>query len=1143
MADPMFPPPMSELVRWMRVEREARGTVFGLPEEVWFRAPGAPGLGTAVHGEALDTPLGVAAGPHTQLAPNLISAYLAGARFLELKTVQTLDRLEVAKPCIDMADVGYNCEWSQELRLEQSFEEYLKAWIVLHGLARRAGRPASAPGFVFNMSVGYNLEGIRKDNVQRFLASMRDAGARLDGLLAEAARADAAYAGLEVPARLATGITLSTMHGCPPDEIERIGRYLIEEGFQTTIKLNPTLLGPESLRDILNGELGFHDVEVPDQAFQHDPRYPDAVGMLRALKEAAARRGLFFGVKLTNTLETVNLRKVLPEREAMHYMSGRALHPLSVELARRLAEEFRGELPVSLAGGADAFNLPALVAGGISTVTVCSDLLRPGGYGRLSQYLERLAEELRSVGAPDLGAFARLSALGRPERRARARELLAVELGRPVSDEELERPPAERIAVVQRALCRVNLAAHAEAARRDPRYRRPRRYAPTKTGRALGVFDCAGAPCQEGCPANQNIPDYLHLTAQGRFDEALEVVLRTNPLPVITGHVCDHPCAQKCVRNHYDRPLAIREVKRFLTERAGAERLPARAAPLGVALAVVGAGPAGLAAAYHAALAGLQVTVFEALAAPGGVPAAQIPAYRLPAAALARDIERVRALGVEFRFGVRVGHDVSLDALRREHRYVFVGAGSGRGTPLGVDGEGAPGVHEALDFLTRVRAGCAPEVGPRVLVVGGGNSAMDAARTARRLVGERGEVRVVYRRTLAQMPADDEELEAARAEGVRLQELTAPVRVETAPGGRVAGLRVVRMQLGAPDASGRPTPVPVPGSEHTLACEAIVVAVGQRPDLDFLGQAGASLTRGGAARVDEETGETSLPGVFAGGDAASGGSDVIRAAAEARRAVRAMARREGRELPGEAPLDKPGSPRAYLARKSRREYPRELPAEPHAACPDFEPHVPRWSEEIARREAGRCLDCDEFCGLCVTVCPNRANLYYAVEPVAVRLPALRVEGGRIARGAERTLRVAQRQQIANLADLCNECGNCMTFCPTAGAPYRDKPRVCASAESFAAEERGYLLTRTPGGWRLEHRRDGGLHLLERDGGELRYASPALHARLGAEDLAVRELSPGPEAREGQGVGLEVAFELWVLGRGLAADARFLPGLG
>jgi putative selenate reductase len=1141
----MLPVSMGELVRWVREEHAARGMVFGLPEEVFFRAAEAPELATSVPGALLDTPLGVAAGPHTQLAPNLVTAYLGGARFLELKTVQTLDRLEVSKPCIDMEDVGYNCEWSQELRLPASQDEYLKAWILLHGLERLlpAGLSAHRPGLAFNMSVGYNLDGIQKPNVQAFLVGMRDARVRLEALLGEAVRADRRLTDLELPSRLTEAVTLSTMHGCPPEEIERIGRYLISAGLHTTIKLNPTLLGPGLLREILHGELGFHDVEVPDQAFEHDPRYPDAVDMLRALGDAANKAGVAFGVKLTNTLETRNVRKVLPAHEAMHYLSGRALHPLSAALAHKLSEEFRGALPMSLAGGADAFNLPALLAGGLGTVTVCSDVLRPGGYGRLSQYLERLRAALQGIGAESLSAFARATALADSARRAWAVEALRSELGRPVSESDLAAPPPELAEAVQRVLQRANLAAHAAEVRRDPRYRRPRRYRPTKTARLLGAFDCAGAPCQEGCPAHQNIPDYLYLTARGEFEQALEVVLRSNPLPAITGHVCDHPCATKCVRNHYDAPLAIREVKRFLTERVPAGRLPAPAARLGARLAVVGAGPAGLSAAYHAALAGLEVCVFEAGAAPGGVPARTIPAYRLPEAALAQDIARIAGLGVEFRFGVEIGREVSLGELRHDFDFVFVGAGAGQGTSLRIPGEQIPGVHEALSLLAQSRAECAPRLGRRVLVVGGGNSAMDAARTARRLTGPEGQVRVVYRRALGHMPADDEELEALRAEGVELLELTAPVRIEAGPDGRVRGLVCLRMRLGEADASGRPAPEPLPGSEHELPADAIVVAVGQRPSLGFLAEAGALMTRAGAVRVDDSTGETSLSGVFAGGDAVTGGADIIQAEAEGRFAVAEMLRRRGRALPSEVQLAKPGSPREHLARKSRRVYPEDLPREEHLACPDFTPRIPGWSEAEARREAGRCFACDAFCGLCVTVCPNRANLFFAVEPVEVRLPALRVRAGKLERIGERAYRVRQPYQIANLADLCNECGNCRTFCPTAGAPYRDKPRVCASEESFALEARGVRLTPARDGFLMRHRRDGALHVLEKRGRELRYESPALLAVLGADDLAVRQLAPGPQAMEGARLDLGVAFELWVLSRGLTADARFLPGLG
>jgi len=273
MADRMFPIPIEQLIRWSLDELTSQRSIFGLPEELFHR----PWLGDPYrchqHGQLLETPVGVAAGPHTQLAQNIVVAYLAGARFIELKTVQTLDEIEVAKPCIDMQDAGYNCEWSQELTLGESFAEYLKAWILIRVLRRELDLGIGPEdGFVFNMSVGYDLDGIQGSKVQRFLGSMRDAAALRRRTLQAAARAHPATADLDVPARLSESVTLSTMHGCPPGEIERIGRYLIEElGLHTAIKLNPTLLGAERLREILNGQLGFSDIQVPDEAFEHDP--------------------------------------------------------------------------------------------------------------------------------------------------------------------------------------------------------------------------------------------------------------------------------------------------------------------------------------------------------------------------------------------------------------------------------------------------------------------------------------------------------------------------------------------------------------------------------------------------------------------------------------------------------------------------------------------------------------------------------------------------------------------------------------------------------------------------------------------------------------------------------------------------------
>jgi len=348
-------------------------------------------------GQLLETPLGVAAGPHTQMAQNIIGAWLCGARFIELKTIQTLDELDVSKPCIDMYDEGYNCEWSQELRIKDSFDQYLNAWIILHILMGQ--RPF---GGIFNMSVGYNYEGILSDNVQWFFDKMNDCHAEKQEKINAIRKIYSRIDEIAIPDCISNNVTLSTMHGCPPQEIEKIGLYLIEEkGLHTTIKLNPTLLGPDELRCILNDTLGY-STPVPDLAFEHDLKYSDALSIIRNLSLAAEKKKVHFAIKLTNTLESLNFRSVFPENEKMMYMSGRALHPISINLARKLQRDFGGKLDISFSAGANCFNFADILACGLKPVTVCSDILKPGGYGRLSQYLENVKEEMHRLSANSL---------------------------------------------------------------------------------------------------------------------------------------------------------------------------------------------------------------------------------------------------------------------------------------------------------------------------------------------------------------------------------------------------------------------------------------------------------------------------------------------------------------------------------------------------------------------------------------------------------------------------------------------------------------------------------------------------------------------------------------------------------------------
>ncbi len=1075
------PIPLDQLASWIFRDLESADTVLGVPRQN-FAAPAAK-LRSQLLGRTLGAPLGVAAGPHTQLSQNIVASWLCGARFMELKTVQILDELNVSRPCIDAADETYNCEWSQELKLEQSFDEYLNAWVLLHAIAHELGRPG--PETLFNMSVGYDLAGIRQPRVQQFIANMRDARGALPAAIDAVATVYPAVRDIEIPPAISDHITLSTMHGCPPSEIERIAHFLLTElKVHTWVKLNPTLLGPERLRGLLNAKLGF-DVEVPDAAFAHDPSFADAMAMVKSLARTAEGSSQSFGVKLSNTLEVVNRRPVFPASEKMMYMSGRALHPLTLSLARLVDEELGGAVPISFCGGADAQNFPDLVADGLSPVTVCTDLLKPGGYARLQQYLDNLEAAMDRAGAKDLTSFVAATSGGRG--------------------------------------ARFNLGRHAQSAAADPRFARRERPLAFKGDRPLGHFDCIAAPCQEACPAHQNIPDYMWLVARGRPSEAMNVILRTNPQPGITGSVCDHACTERCVRNFYDSPLAIREVKRFAFENGEApvqHAGPAR----GSKVAIVGAGPAGLSAAYFLARMGFEPEILEAKSQLGGMVSGAIPAYRLSSDAIENDLDRLRQLGVKMHLGRVLGRDFTLEELRKTYAYVFLAIGAQKGKRLGIPGEGTPGVLDALTFLDAVQSKAATSLGRRVLVVGGGNSAMDAARAARRVAPE-AEVTLVYRRTRAEMPADPAEVRDCVEEGIGLRDLLAPSRV-VVEGGVVVGLACARMRLGDRDASGRPRPVPAGGDDVILPADTIIPAIGQEAALDVLEGLDVARRADGSIAVDEVTRQTSLPWLFAGGDVVRGAASVIKAIADGRTVANEIGLRHGVACEAEPLLDKGARPGELLSKKGLRALPMTVPVLPIAERAGFAEVNRPFSLEAAAAEASRCLDCDDLCSLCVTVCPNRANQAYAMVPLTFSLPLLVAREGALVAGAPKIFAVSQSVQIANIGDFCNSCGNCDTFCPTSGAPYKVKPRFWIDPAGWReAEGDAYHFERSDGALTLSARLGGRLHSLERRNGIAEYRSDKVLARFAAEGWELLGCEPTGALAEGETFDLSVCATL------------------
>ncbi len=869
MSDRMRPLSFDELMALLLEEFHAHGSIFGVTE-LW--QAGRPRL--PIFGNRIESPIGPAAGPNTQMAQNIIAAYAAGARFFELKTVQALDGedLRVDKPCIGGADETYNVEWSTELTVPQAFDEYVKAWYAIKLISAEFGL-GLPDGFVFNMSVGYNLAGIQSKKLDDFIEGLKSAEYTpvwrecenwIRGHLDEFERLDGMYVS-DISPEICSSVTLSTLHGCPPEEIESIASYLItEKKLSTFVKLNPTLLGWDEARGTLDA-LGYTGLAVDPAHFKDDMQYEDARPMLHRLQDMADANRLLFGVKISNTLPVEIKRGELPGGEM--YMSGKGLFPLSFALTEKIARDFGGGLRVSYSGGADIHTVKTLFDCGVWPITVASDMLRPGGFGRLTQMVEAVAEceylPFSGILTDDLSA---------------------------IEDE---------IAGTERW-----------------RYKPPVR--PKKIEGPIPLMDCFAAPCRFACPIMQDVPAYLRLMRQGKKQEALRVIMERNPLPFTTGTICPHFCMDACARGAYECPLDIRGTKLAAAGAACFDLLD-EAAPSnqgGEPVAIVGAGPAGLAASYFFARAGWAPVVFDREAVPGGTVRRVIPPFRIEDKAIEWDCALIQAQGV----ALELGHEITSVSELREMGFdkIVLATGAESAIPLKLSsGKTVP----ALDFLYRFkqdRAALEEETVGNIVVVGGGNTAVDTARAAKRLANV-DKVTIVYRRSKADAPVSLDELAEAAKEGVSFEEYLIPTGI------RSGCLYCHRAAPGEPDKSGRPSVVDT-GERTKLPADCVIAAIGERADSPLFDEVDA--------------------GVYIIGDAATGPETVVQAIAGAAELCEKLTHRSYDKYAYANKAETLG----FLDERGIIKEPRE--------CAVGE----------------RCLECGTVCEACAECCPNRANV-------------------------------------------------------------------------------------------------------------------------------------------------------------------------
>ncbi len=974
MIDNLKPLPFPHWMKWILNEQKKSGSIFGVRD--FYQAN--PFKTLDIFGEKMETPFGPASGPHTQYAQSIIAAYAAGCRFFELRTV--CPRKLNQDPEITAGSEGYNVEGAGNLTFEQSYAEYCKAWVAIKVLSVEY-EMGGMDGFIFNMSAGYTYEDFTSSEMKEFFEKMRDAtkskifGECLDFLRENIDMFENFT--LEdiddISPVISSAVSVCTPLDIPLKELENIAKYLmVDLKLNIGIRINATLLGYEYCRNTLDS-MGYYDIEINRDAVDRSAKYYDMIPLINKLMGLAGKENRLFGVKLTGSFPVVSRG----ERSKELKLSGKALFPLSVALAARISEDFDGRLRIGFSGGADANNVEDIFEAGVWPITMNTTILKPGGFNRFKQFSYTFNE------------WSYNDFYG------------------------------TRTGLLRRMAERVRLNNHyTKPLKSDIQIRRKGR---------IPLNDCFIAPCVDGCPIGQDITGYLSLIDEEKYTAALKVIIRNNPLPFTTGSICTHECMDCCTRIYYEKSVKIREAKLIASQNGfdGVIDELHPCLPVGrkLKIAVVGGGPAGMSAAFFLAREGHKVTVFCKEEKLGGLVRHTIPDFRIPGERMDKDAALLKKLNVEIKRETTIE---SLDELEGYDKTILA-----IGAPV-IKIMELPGIKtvSAIDFLKdyKKNRGKLPVKG-NVIVVGGNNSTVDAARAAKRIKGVEN-VYIVYRRTRQYMQANDEELQTALSEGIELLELLSPFEYF---GGH---LKCYVNEMGERDEDGRRLPVNT-AEVMSVPADYVIISVGVEVDRDFYARNGIDVNEKGFPVLNPETYETNRHNVFVVGDAREGIDSVVDAIADSRKVSDAILKEfkdmVAEDSSGGYPAVGYGSTSYHNLRRieerrsaGRRSSDNRLSGLYARKGILREPHY--------RNDGSRCLDCAKLCENCVDVCPNRAN-------VEIKVPGNPVP------------------QVIHIDRLCNECGNCDTFCPYEGAPYKEKFTLYDTLDDFyAGSNEGLVFT-------------------------------------------------------------------------------------